>query len=384
MRITLIGSYPLSTLPLNEHTASMAKAFGKIQRVTTTVLADVKEQTTQDIPTQGFELIRCWRYNDVGSLLTLYKHIKESKPDVIWFNLVFSSFSDKPVGAFASILFVYFLKTICRFRVVVTLHAAVEFIDFSITKHRRFSTVKLLFAKLAQTLLFRVDVVYLYLNKYVQYLRTAYRRDNIYRSHHGIEDGDLAAIGTCTQPNVLIFGRFGGYKNLDFAIKCISALAAKKSPIHFTIAGSDHPSYPGHFADIQCKFKHLPNVSYKGYVPEEGLQDLFVSHSVNWLPYESNTGISGVAHLACRYGIALLLPDLAEFKDMVAEEGFAAHFHETGHVEKAVEALQVVLSDHKYRQKMAEANVALAKRTQFSGVLTEHVEFLRKKFNIAA
>ena len=51
----------------------------------------------------GIHVIRCWESNPLTSPLRLIQAVHECKPDVVWFNLVYSTFAtpEYPVAAFA-------------------------------------------------------------------------------------------------------------------------------------------------------------------------------------------------------------------------------------------------------------------------------------------
>ena len=60
-------------------------------------------QDQEELP--GFDVIRCWKFNRLATPLRLLNTIEKVKPDVVWFNLVFSTFAtpDHPVAAFAGL-----------------------------------------------------------------------------------------------------------------------------------------------------------------------------------------------------------------------------------------------------------------------------------------
>ena len=48
------------------------------------------------------------------------------------------------------------------------------------------------------------------------------------------------------------------------------------------------------------------------------------------MPYSSSTGCSGVAHLACAYGVPILCADLPDFRQMGEGEELAMEFYKPG------------------------------------------------------
>ena len=54
----------------------------------------------------GFNVIRCWKFGSLSTPWRLLGTIRKLKPDVVWFNLVFSSFAtpENPFAAFAGLV----------------------------------------------------------------------------------------------------------------------------------------------------------------------------------------------------------------------------------------------------------------------------------------
>ena len=59
-------------------------------------------------------------------------------------------------------------------------------------------------------------------------------------------------------------------------------------------------------------------VHFTGYVPEAAIAELYRAASLLVLPYSSATGASGVAHLACEYGLPLVSADIPDFRGLIA------------------------------------------------------------------
>jgi hypothetical protein len=108
-------------------------------------------------------------------------------------------------------------------------------------------------------------------------------------------------------------------------------LITKQSPnAKLVIAGGNHPNAAGYVESVKLKCAGLDRIEFTGYVPEESLPELFQSSSVTVMPYSSSTGSSGVAHLACAYGVPIVCADLADFRQMAAEEDLAVDFYRPG------------------------------------------------------
>jgi glycosyltransferase involved in cell wall biosynthesis len=103
-------------------------------------------------------------------------------------------------------------------------------------------------------------------------------------------------------------------------------------------------------------------IEFPGYVSEDDVAKLFRNASLLVLPYTSAAGSSGVAHLACEFGLPIVASNLPEFRDMAAAEGLAICFYEPGSTNRLADALTSVLLNTDWQRTMAERNYSRARR----------------------
>src|SRR5258708_31142210 len=174
-----------------------------------------------------------------------------------------------------------------------------------------------------------------------------YRRKNVHVRPHGILRGqpefpDFAHRGN-PDHRILAFGKWGTYKRLEPLIEAFRQVSAEVKSVRLIIAGSNHPEAPGYVESVAEKFAGDPQIGFTGYVPEEDVAPLFRRASLLVLPYTSAAGSSGVAHLACEYGLPIVAADLPEFRDMAEAEGLAIYFYEPGDMSRLANAISSVL-----------------------------------------
>ena len=145
MKVCLVATFPPSGRQLNEYAYYIARELQANPEIELTILAD--ELTNYDFATDkngkplpaalqpelpGFNVIRCWKFGSVGTPMRLLQTIRSLKPDVVWYNLVFSSFAtpDKPIAAFAG-LSAPALTRAAGFYTHITLHHILEHVEFS-------------------------------------------------------------------------------------------------------------------------------------------------------------------------------------------------------------------------------------------------------------
>ena len=116
-----------------------------------------------------------------------------------------------------------------------------------------------------------------------------------------------------------------------------------------------------------------PKIEFTGYVDEDDLPDLFQSSSVAVMPYSSSTGCSGVAHLACAYGVPIVCADLEDFRQMSDGEGMAIEFYKPGDAKDLADCLIRFLSDPTKQQNMAEQNFSAALRMTMPNIVLKYL-----------
>src|SRR5579859_4446560 len=136
MRICLVATFPPSGRQLNEYAFHVARQLQCNPDVELIILADEltdyefatdrngdsqKADQMSELP--GFNVIRCWKFGSLATPVRLLKTIWQLKPDVVWYNLVFSSFAtpENPVAAFTG-LFGPALTRAAGFFTHITLH----------------------------------------------------------------------------------------------------------------------------------------------------------------------------------------------------------------------------------------------------------------------
>jgi len=130
MKICLVSSFPPSKIVLNEYGYHVAKELQTDPLVSLTVMADKLHEAEAELA--GFNVERCWEINRLSNHGLLIRAIREIRPDVVWFNLVFSSFGnrDHPLAAFSGLT----LPAVTRmagYYTHVTLHHLMDHIDLN-------------------------------------------------------------------------------------------------------------------------------------------------------------------------------------------------------------------------------------------------------------
>jgi glycosyltransferase involved in cell wall biosynthesis len=338
-----------------------------------TVLADVLDVPAPELP--EFDVVRCWRFNSYGNPTRLLHAIRDLNPDVVWFNLLFSTFGDKPVPAFFG-LSTPALTRLSGCYTHVTLHHLMDNIQLS-DAGIRFPWLYRQAGSIATRILLMSNSISVLLPAYRRQLIEKYRGDNVHFRAHGILSArpvypDFSQRGNPVH-RILAFGKWGTYKRLETLLEAFETVSDQMPDAKLIIAGGDHPMTPGYVASVAERYRGNRAIEFTGYVPEENIEDLFSHASVMVMPYTSATGSSGVAHLACQYGVPILCADIKDFHEMAHDEGLAIEFFEIGDPEDLADTLLRLLESPEQLQDMAEQNFSAALRMTMPQIIRQYL-----------
>jgi glycosyltransferase involved in cell wall biosynthesis len=91
------------------------------------------------------------------------------------------------------------------------------------------------------------------------------------------------------------------------------------------------------------------------------------------MPYTSSAGSSGIAHLASAYGVPIVASDIADCRQLVAEEGLAIEFYEPANHWSLADKLVALLEDEARMREMALQNASAALRMSMPEVIRQYV-----------
>jgi glycosyltransferase involved in cell wall biosynthesis len=110
-----------------------------------------------------------------------------------------------------------------------------------------------------------------------------------------------------------------------------------------------------------------------GYVPEETLPELFRTSSLTVLPYTSSAGSSGVAHLACQYGLPILAPKINDFVELAEQEKISMEFFTPNDVDSLSRQLLFLLQTPERLEEMAHQNFSAALQMSMPQIIREYI-----------
>lgn len=373
MKICLVSTFPPSQGGLSEYGLHIAEELRRNPFISLTILAD---QTSPSLPElDGFTVLRCWSFDDPTSAIRLLNALGKLKPDVVWFNLLFSTFGRNPLNAFLGLLTPLLARLSGRYT-HVTLHHLMDTVDLRDAGIQHPRTYRWAGAVATRVLLLSNSVSVL-MPAYRRILHEKYGRDNVHVRSHGVltqrpEYPDFSRRGNPEQ-RILAFGKWGTYKRLELMIEAFQIVADILPNTKLVVGGGDHPQALGYVESMKMRFAASPRIDFTGYVHEDRLPNLFQSSSVAVMPYSSSTGCSGVAHLACAYGVPIVCADLPDFRQMADGEEIAIEFYRPGSAQDLAQCLVHLLTNPGVQQVMAVQNFSTALRMTMPTIIQKYL-----------
>src|SRR5258707_3267323 len=384
IRVALVTSFPPSRGDLNEYGYHLACALRDDPRVELTILAD--DTGVQEEPA-GFRVERCWRFNSAFNPVRLLSAIRKSNPDVVWFNIGFSTFARTPLAAFLAIT-VPALARMLGYYTHVTLHTVFERINLK-DAGVGFPGLYRIAGQVATRLLLLANDVSVLLPSFRSALVSKYSvsaRRVHFRPHGTFKSAQTPEVSlpnhaerNAAERIILAFGYWGTYKRVDLLLESMDEIVSKVPSAVLVVAGTNHPSTPGYLESLQERWLGHGAARFLGYVPEEELPALFRSTSVLVLPYSSAAGTSGVVHQACQFGLPMVSAEIPEIVEMAREEGIAIEFYAPGDGRALANRLIRLLNSDDLRRRFSEQNLSAAQGTPMSQVVDEYVRLFQER-----
>jgi glycosyltransferase involved in cell wall biosynthesis len=381
MKICLVTSFPPSRDALNEYGFHIAGELRRIAEIELTILGDDYSSGQPEL--DGFNVIRCWKFNSLRNPWRILEAIGRVQPDVVWFNLGFASFGGKAIPAFTGITIPLFTRLKGPYT-HVTLHQLMETVDLK-DAGVRFPSLYRAGGFIATQILLFADSVSVTMPAYRNVLVEKYGRGSVYVRRHGSfasrpEYPDFTQRGN-PEHRILAFGKWGTYKRLEPILQAFEMVVKEVPEARLVIAGTDHPKTPGYLRSIQNKIGIRSDIHFAGYVEEEDIPRLFQRSTVTVLPYTSSAGSSGIAHLASTYGVPIISSDIPDCKRLAEEEGLAIDFFPAGDVPQLARHVVDLLQNRNRQVEMSLQNMSAALRMSMPEIIRQylHTFELRKE-----
>ena len=307
------------------------------------------------------EIEYCWEPGQLNARQTILSSVKQLSPDLVWFNLGASMFGRSP-WANVSGLLAPMLAQRMGYPTVVTLHELMELSDL-----HALNAPGGLFAPWAARWLTDIatqaDIVCLTRDHFVKWL--AKRMIDCVHIPHGAFY-EPALLDEYGENELLLFNMLAPFKGVELLLEAFPKLRMDFPHLQLTIAGEEHPRFPGYVQFIKKRFTGLQGVRWLGRIPNDDVIELFRRAKIVILPYKASTGSSSILYQAAAWGRAVVVSDLDEMRALAHEGNFQMEFFENGNVESLRNAVRVLLASPERRHTQIQSN--------FSAVQSARIE----------
>ena len=376
LSVAIVTAVPPSQATLTEYGHHLVQQLAAKPEIDD-VLVFAEDSKGVPTDTDGIVYRSAWTFDSLATPWRILRQVRRDRPDVVFFNMHFTSFGSGKVAAALGLLTPALVR-FTRAKSVVLLHNIVDTVDLDQAgygSNRAVNTVLTFIGRILTRIVLRADMVVTTMPLYVDVLREKYNAENVYLTPHGSFDdpGEPVAESTGGPLQVMAFGKFGTYKRVDDLVAAHRLLIERGYDVECVIAGTDSPNAPGYLAEVQATNTDVAGLRFTGYVEEADVPRLFTDASVVVFPYTSTTGSSGPLHQTGTYARAAVAPRVGDFIDLIETEGFCAESFQPGDVDSLAAAIATLLDDPATRRAMGRQNFAAACSLPLAHVTDWHI-----------
>jgi len=368
MNLAIVSPFPPAITGIGQYGYYVSRGLDQSGRFAQiTVLAGT--QTDQDVlqrvqMSPSLVVDYSWRRDHLGAGLSILRTLHRLNPDLVWYNLGYSVFGRSPLANLFGFWSLSQVK-LAGIPVVVTLHEMAELADLK-TLGAPGGPLARLGARLFTSLATQADVVCFTMRQYMEWLsfhkphqKSMYIPLGIYQAPERLPESEI--------PELLFFNTLAPYKGLEVLLAAYRLLLPQNPGIRLTIAGAEHPRFPGYSQSLQQEYSALPGINWLGQVAEDRLRGLFSRAQIIVLPYTASTGSSSVLYRAATWGRPLVASDLPETQSVAAESGLEVEYFHNRDVAGLAGAIQTLLDAPALRRAQSDHNYAAIQRGPLEG-----------------
>ena len=372
MHLTIVSPFPPAITGIGQYGYHVTRALatsGLFSRVT--VLAGGPLGAVSPNHLGLTEVEYCWGPNQLNARQAILSRVKRLNPDLVWFNLRMGMFGESPWLS-ASNLITPMLARWMGYPTVLTFHEMIEQSDFRALNVPG-GTFAPLGAYLITNLVTQVDVVCLTMLKHLDWF--AKKRPHVDCVHIPLGAyHEPVLLDEYGKAELLLFNMLSPFKGAELLLEVFPSLKMEFPNLKLTIAGEEHPRFPGYVQSVKKRFNGMQGVNWPGQIPEENVIDLFRRAQIVVLPYKATTGASSVLYRAAAYGRAIVASDLNEMRALAQESNIQIEFFENDNAESLRNAIRGLLASRSRRLAQAENNFRAVQNTRLDATCHRYLQ----------
>ncbi len=360
IHLAIVTPFPPSATSIGQYGYYISRALalaGVFEQIT--VLTEIGPNTQPVQFLRGIRVERLWRRNYPNASWKIAARLHQLKPDLVWYNLGASMFGNSLLASVFG-LFSPALSRIAGLPSVVTIHEIADCADLR-TLGVPGGRLAILGARLIRFLMTRTDVVCVTLRQHLKWLAERYPNIRLMHIPHGVFDSP-ELLESFDEPNLLMFAHLAPFKGLELLLRVFRTLHLRYPALRLTVAGAEHPRFPGYVKRIRDAFGEHPAVQWLGYVPEVELRNIFARATIIVVPRLATTGSSSVLYRAAGWGRPIVGSDLSELRALVEEEGLWIEFCPCNDAVGLAASIERLLTNPARRRAQAHHNYRIVLR----------------------
>jgi glycosyltransferase involved in cell wall biosynthesis len=354
MHLVIVSPFPPAITGIGQYGYHITRALAKsgvFSRVTVLAGSQINGEHPNHLGLTEIEY--CWAPGQSKARQAILARVKRLSPDLVWFNLRIGMFGESPWQSVSGLLAPMLTRWL-GFPTVVTVHEMVELSDFRLLKAPG-GPFAPLGARFITDLVTQADVVCLTMQKHLDWFA---------KQHPQVECVHIP-LGAYNEPvlmdendgaELLLFNMLAPFKGVEILLEVFPLLRLEFPKLQLTIAGEEHPRFPGYVQSIRDRFAGMDGIRWLGKIPNEDVIEIFHRAQIVVLPYRASTGASSVLNQAAAYGRAIVASDLSELRALVHEGNFQVEFFENGNAESLRNAIHTLIISAEKRRAQAQNN----------------------------
>lgn len=357
LHVVVVSTYPPDRGNLAEYGFHISEALAKASGVSHVTVVANRVNNAPEVEEVNAKLTirRKWTLDEPTSFLNIATEATGLKADVVYVNAGIRTWGKSRRASIAGAAVPLGLR-MAGHRVVTTLHTIGDTVRLD---RMGVGKATQLGMRVASHLYLRSDLVTVTMPS-MQAALQAMGSERVAHLSHGTWGAKVKSPPSPPTPRILSFGFWGAFKDADLLVESTRLLRESGVSAELVLGGGPHPYFPEIYGKLVARYRDLPFVKFTGYVPEDGLTELFTSVSVVVLPYRTNAGASGVLNLCRSYGRPVVLSNEAALLEQLRFEGGSALVFDDQ--PSLIDSLRQVLTDKKLAAEMGEGNLEVARR----------------------
>jgi glycosyltransferase involved in cell wall biosynthesis len=354
MHLVVVSPFPPAITGVGQYGYYITRALAKLgcfSRITVLAGSFINGEKVNHLGLT--EVDYCWEPGQLNARQAILSRVKRLSPDLVWFNLRMGMFGESPLLSISGLLAPMLVRWM-GYPTVVTFHEMVELSDLA-ALNAPGGKLAPLGARFITGLATQADVVCLTMQNHLNWFaRRRPHLDCVHIPHGAVSDPLL--LDEPDKTELLMFNMLAPFKGVELLLEAFPILKRKYPALRLSIAGEEHPRFPGYAKYLRERYADVEGVCWLGKVADEDVIELFRVANILVLPYSASTGSSSVLYSAATWGRAIVASDLREIRELAREQNFQIEFFENGNADSLQAAIQTLFSSPERRRSQTQHN----------------------------